>query len=315
MAIKPGDATFISKLDEEGQRKAKEELNELNDVDRQIAVQTLRQWVIDQDWLKTPTDFAFLLRFLRVRKFSQLGARETLENYWKGRTNIPEWFRNVDPADEILQEIFKTGWFKCPMKYDKKGRRLVLCKYSALMFDLIKRCGVNKLYKALFLVYDWLLLDERAQVYGLVLVIDYSDITFQLMMATANAEIAQKCVIFYQKALPMRLKGMHMYNEPTFIDVFLALFNPFLRQKIKDRINLHGKSLVKIYEVIGMDVLPDEYLPDEYKGHSAGSAKKIIDDMLEDMMKPEVREYIKDLSSNRYGVDIKKRKTDDAPAA
>ncbi|XP_045179417.2 alpha-tocopherol transfer protein-like [Mercenaria mercenaria] len=315
MAVETGDASFISKLDEEGKKKAREELHELNDKDREIAVQTFRQWVLDQDWLKTPTDFAFLLRFLRVRKFSQLGARETLENYWKGRTNIPEWFRNVDPTDETMMEIMQTGCFVCPKKYDKSGRRMLLCKLGLLSLDLIHRVGADNIYKASFLVYDWLLLDEKVQVNGMIVVVDYTDFSLQQMMATTNADISRKSTPLYQKALPMRLKGIHMYNESAIIDVFMSFVNPFLRQKIKDRFKLHGKSLVKFYEDVGMEVLPDEYLPDEYKGPSAGSRKEIIDGMLDDMMKPEFREYIKNISSDKYRVDKEKRKANDEPVA
>lgn len=50
-----GDAKFFSVLDEAAKKKAKEELKELNDRDREIAVQTFRQWALDEDWLKTPT--------------------------------------------------------------------------------------------------------------------------------------------------------------------------------------------------------------------------------------------------------------------
>ena len=35
--------------------------------------------------------------------------------------------------------------------------------------------------------------------------------------------------------------------------------------------------------------------------------------MIADMIKPEFRDYIKDLSSSKYGVDLKKRAQDDAP--
>ena len=50
-----GDADFVSQLDEDSLKKAKKELNELNDKDRVIAVQTLRKWVLETDWLKSPT--------------------------------------------------------------------------------------------------------------------------------------------------------------------------------------------------------------------------------------------------------------------
>lgn len=35
--------------------------------------------------------------------------------------------------------------------------------------------------------------------------------------------------------------------------------------------------------------------------------------MIADMIKPEFVEYMKNLSSGRYGVDVEKRKMDDAP--
>jgi hypothetical protein len=39
---------------------------------------------------------------------------------------------------------------------------------------------------------------------------------------------------------------------------------------------LHGRSMVKIYEEIGQEVLPREYLPDEYSGKCAGTTSQII---------------------------------------
>ena len=39
---------------------------------------------------------------------------------------------------------------------------------------------------------------------------------------------------------------------------------------------LHGKNMAKVYEHIDMSCLPDEYLPDDYEGPSAGPTKQII---------------------------------------
>ena len=44
---------------EEAKKKAKKELNELNDTDRLLAVQAFRQWILQQKWLKTPTGMIF----------------------------------------------------------------------------------------------------------------------------------------------------------------------------------------------------------------------------------------------------------------
>ena len=53
-------------------------------------------------------DFGFLLRFLRVRKFSQLAARETLENYWTIKMKRPDWHKDIDPCEPDMQEILRA---------------------------------------------------------------------------------------------------------------------------------------------------------------------------------------------------------------
>ena len=38
---------------------------------------------------------------------------------------------------------------------------------------------------------------------------------------------------------------------------------------------MHGQSMVSVYREIGMSLLPDEYLPDDYDGPSAGTLEDI----------------------------------------
>ena len=56
----------MSKLDEASLQVAKEELHEINETDRLLAVQTLRQWVLEQKWLRTPTGTVSLLILLKT---------------------------------------------------------------------------------------------------------------------------------------------------------------------------------------------------------------------------------------------------------
>lgn len=61
--------------------------------------------------LTIPTaDSGFLLRFLRVRKFSQLAARSTLEHYWSARTKHTDWYKpGLTSSDPAVLELIKTG--------------------------------------------------------------------------------------------------------------------------------------------------------------------------------------------------------------
>ncbi len=59
-------------------------------------------------------DSLFLLRFLRHGKFSQLRAREVLENFLLHKTEHPKWRDNTDMADPEILSIIKTGWVDLP---------------------------------------------------------------------------------------------------------------------------------------------------------------------------------------------------------
>lgn len=315
MAVDPGDADFVSSLDEASKKKAKEELNELNDKDRELAVQTLRKWVLEQDWLRSPTDFKFLLRFMRVRKFSQLTARQTIEKYWTGRTNTPEWFLNLDTADPEVHRLIRTGVMLCPKVYDKQGRRVCFIRSDFDWTQFKKKETMNYLYRTCCLLFDWLTLDENVQVHGVIFVADYHGMGIDVLKIW-NPEFEKKLMQFLQKSLPLRFKGCHMYSIPPFFDAMWSLLAPFMSQKFRDRMFMHGKSLVKIYDELGMECFPSEYLPDDYSGPSAGSIKDIEDEMISELTEPGMRNYLLELSSGKFGVDSEKRKSaEQAPVA
>ncbi|WAR15552.1 TTPAL-like protein [Mya arenaria] len=255
MASEAGDENYVSPLDEASQQKCRNELNERSPADTLIAVQTLRQWVKEQDWLKTPTGYAFLLRFLRFRKFSQLEARKALEKFWTVRTGRPEWFTGGDPADPVLNKI--------DLQSKTEGQAWTP---AGMDMEYLKQIGMSKVYQVVTLVYDWLVWDEHVQIEGVVTVVDYDGLTMQLVTTFSNREFKKEYMEYFQ-------------------------------------FHLHGKSLVKIFEEVGYECMPDEYLPDDYEGPRLGTCADIIDEMIEDLNKPEFIKYIRDLSSGKYGVD------------
>lgn len=314
MAVDPGDANFKSKLDSKSKKIARDEIHEIES-DMITAVQTFRKWVLEQQgWLKSPTDCEFLLRFLRARKYSQIGARETLENYLSNITNVPEWFANVDPAETKIQELLRMGIYFSPKKLDKDGRRLIFGRLGVVDPDKLKKeYGSATVFRTMCLVANWVVRDENCQVNGIKVLIDWSGITLQHASIMFTEGNAKRFMNFYQNSLPKRLKGINMYNEPPFFDAFFTIVSSFMKAKTKSRVKLHGRNMANVYEVIDKAVLPDEYLPDDYTGPSAGPLNQILDEMISDMMDSDYRDYIKKLSSSKYGVEISKKPKDQEP--
>jgi len=68
------------------------------------------------------TDISFLLPFLRVRYFSQLEARKLLDNFMTRRTKFANWFRNLDPADPKILDIFDRGYVCIMLSVSKPSK-------------------------------------------------------------------------------------------------------------------------------------------------------------------------------------------------
>ncbi|KAL3860718.1 hypothetical protein ACJMK2_010803 [Sinanodonta woodiana] len=269
---------YQCELDESSNKKAWLELHE-DPKERLGAASTLREWVRQQDWLRTPTDDKYLLSFLRARKFSQLGARELLENYWTVRTKLPEWYSDVDPADN---------------------------KPSEKSFDDVMRANL-----ALF---DYLLLDENIQVNGFVFIVDLTGFTRQHFMAT-GVENSKKCMLVTQKALPGRIKELHYYNTGSVFETIFNLIRPLMSEKLRNRVHVHGQNLTTVYDKIDMSLLPEEYLPDDYEGPKAGCIQDIADNLAKSLLQPKIKKFIVDLHSGKYGVDLSKKSKDSEPQA
>ncbi|KAK6629828.1 hypothetical protein RUM43_003648 [Polyplax serrata] len=61
-----------------------------------------------------------------------------------------------------------------------------------------------------------------------------------------------------QDCFPAKFKGFHFVNQPWYIEIALTVIKPFLKDKVKERIYLHGNNLSTLHEYIPKDILPAE---------------------------------------------------------
>lgn len=307
---------FVGTLDEKSKQKARDELNE-DEKNRAGAVETFREWVKQQNWLKSPTDTRFLVRFLRTKKYSQLEARKAIEKYWRVRSQIPEWFKNKDPRDPLIQDVIGKGFVVRLPRVDNQGRIYILIRLGCLDADYIKKNlkGSDSLFRTSTAIFDWISMDERAQVNGIVGILDLTGYGLQHKMVIHTTENVRRFTSVLPSN-PVRVKGMHMYNLPPVFEAVLTLVKSFLKQKLKDRIKTHGRTLVSLYDSIDMSVLPSEYLPDEYTGPSSGTLEEVIAYNQAEIVKQPVVDYMLSLTTGDYGVDEKlKPSEEDVPSA
>lgn len=307
MASAVSDADYVCTLNDKSAKKAKDELNE-DPKDRLGSVQKFRELVLQQPHIKCPTDISFLLTFLRVRYFSQLEARKLLDNFVTRRTKFPQWFKNLDPADPKIQDVFDRGFLLLLPEKDDEGRQVYIIRPGYLDSKGEKnRPEKRDVFRAFACVIDYMYFcDENTTVNGTVGIFDAAHYSLK-MQAFISMEERRDFIQTWQANYPARVKALHMYNAGTVADLLMTVVKFCMSEKMQQRMKIHGQSLESLYKDVPMRLLPVEYLPDDYKGPNAGTEKEIIERMKTQLLKPEIRDRIKYLSSDQFGVDEKKR--------
>lgn len=299
------DAGYVCSLDDTSLKKAKRELNE-DPKDRLAAVAALRDWTKRQSkWMTCPTDTKFLLAFLRVSKFSQLTARERLANFLASFNDSVSYLKGVDPGEEKYLKILRTSRVYTPLpKTDKEGRTVILGNYEHFDSSGSSYSYADFQRSILGICHSLVFCDEQFQVNGVNFLMDYGAVTLK-HLSFGGIDNLKKRSIHFQKALPVPMKAFHHYNMGPVFDILLGIIKPTLPEKMRVRVFIHGHSMLSVYRQIDMSLLPDEYLPDDYDGPSAGTMDDITERNIQELiLNPERRAFIKDLWSGKYGADI-----------
>ncbi|XP_015435444.1 PREDICTED: rhophilin-2 isoform X1 [Dufourea novaeangliae] len=248
---------------------ARDELRE-DETTRKQTLDQFRHWIQKHSTIKRcRTDAAFLLRFLRTKKFSLPMAQEMLERYLTIRQLYPNWFQNLDIQDPDIEAIVDAGYLVPLPERDRHGRRVILS--CAGRFDPYKYTSAQ-MARAHSLVVEALMDDEENQIRGYTHINDESGLTMGHLSAWSLTDIRNmlRCI---QNSTPMRHKETHFVNIPSCANKIIEFAISLLNDKLKARISVH-KSLDELKEAIDPRILPKEYggeisLPDmiaQFKG-------------------------------------------------
>lgn len=135
----PDRPKYVCSLSPDLITKAREELQEKPEW-RLRDVQALRDMVCkDYPSLGTCLDDAFLLRFLRARKFDYDRALQLLVNYHTCRRSWPEVFNNLKPS--AIKPVLESGFVTVLPRLDPEGRHVVCIRPGTEMqCSLSSRC-------------------------------------------------------------------------------------------------------------------------------------------------------------------------------
>ena len=231
---------------------AQKELNEQLDT-RSLDVQVLREKIkLRPDILFTRTDDEFLIRFLRSRKYDKDKAFQLLVNYNQFRRKHIGFFKSLNAS--CLRPVFEDGLPMVSPVRDHLGRSLVFLFAGSWNTKLYT---FEDILRALLLTVEYLVESERTQLFGFVLVMDFTGWKFGDVPLLKKQHLIDAVKVF-QDCFPGRFKGIHFINQPWYVRALLTLIKPMLKEKAFKRIFFHGKNMFNLQKFIYPDVLPRE---------------------------------------------------------
>lgn len=300
--------SYVCPLSEKSLKKAKEELSE-DPKERLSAMNTFKNWILEQPHITCPTDPVFLLAFLRARKFSQLEARKLLEKFLTMKTKHKEWFDDIDPMSPPIQAILNDGFMCRALKNNAEGQSVMLCSFPKLQPWKGNYTSLDICRLMVMMTYDTFMSDEELQVNGIIV---FDDLTGMTMKHQTMFSLDEQKTFFggWHRSIPARIKKILMYNVGAFGEFLMSIAKLTMPESLQERLINCGSNMENIYKEIPMELLPEEYLPDDYKGQNGGKLKDLIECYRAGVSSPERRERIRYLSDSKFRINEAKRPKD-----
>lgn len=125
---------------------------------------------------------------------------------------------------------------------DHKGRRVLIIGVGSTWNP--SEIHIDRLFRILYLLHLAAMFEPETQIRGIVVVMDYKGAEMKQISAFTPF-FAMKLISFLQDALPMRLKEIHIVNNPYLFNIIWYIIKPLLRSKLRNRVsNLCGICVI-----------------------------------------------------------------------
>lgn len=219
------------------------------------AVDRLRELLAEDKDLVVPMDNdAWLVRFLRPCKYYPESAYECIKRYYSFKVKHSNVYDGLLPSKE--KNIFESNILTvCPNR-DQHGRRILILELGKKWNH--KKVQLDEVFKGCVLFLEAAMLEPETQVCGAVVIFDMDGLSMQQVWQF-TPPFAKRIVDWLQDSVPLRVKNIHIINQPYIFNMVFALFKPFLREKLRSRIIFHGTDRESLHSYMSPKCLPEVY--------------------------------------------------------
>lgn len=149
------------------------------------------------------------------------------------RAKYASLFEDLLPEDE-KETFLNYDMLNILINRDQKGRRVLLCTTGGNWNP--SKVSTDQILKMLYILHLAALLEPETQVRGIVVIMDLKDLGMKQVRAFTPS-FAKKLTSFIQEALPLRLKELHMVNNPVVFKFAWKIVKPFINEKFSNRVS------------------------------------------------------------------------------
>ncbi|KAG5673908.1 hypothetical protein PVAND_003909 [Polypedilum vanderplanki] len=235
---------------------AEKELRETPEI-RAKGLAELRELLKKNSDLNFTDDENFLVIILRVCHWYPESAIETLRDIAEFRKDYWKVLKDLMPEQEKTAFI-EGGLINILTHKDHKNRRIVIYKCGSDWDPSV--ISEDSIFRMFYLLHILAQLEKSTQICGCIVIYDFEGLGMkQVMNITPSG--TKRLLTFTQKAMPLRLKEVHIVKQPLIFKMVYALMKPLLDQKMKSRLHFHGDDMSKLHQFV-----PPNYLPKNYGG-------------------------------------------------
>lgn len=196
----------------------------------------------------------FLLKFLRARDFDVELALKLLLNYQRWRVDSPDISSCLSPVSVL--GLLQDHYHAVLPQRDHSGSRVLLYRIGQWN---PKEWSAFQVFRISLMTSEVIAMETQTQRRGIKVIFDLQGWSLGHALQVTPT-LARKISSVLADSFPLKVRGIHLLNVPMFFRPVFSMIRPFLPEKIRQRIHMHGSDYAdSLGDFFSAPVLPLEY--------------------------------------------------------